>query len=158
MRELAPEARSARGKRLRDSWLRRAMPNVGPIYGPVTGQFPVNGAAGGGRRSGIASDRDRFPLKASDHGQGIQLRAEIFGAKTKDSFAYFVQRFSLAMKTRNWNLAIQNAGAARCDGQRDPFRNIEHVPRPSRKYDRIAQRIVLFSKALEGWQTAMAQR
>jgi hypothetical protein len=57
MRELAPEARSARDERLRNSWLRRAVPNVGPIYGPEAGQFPVNGTAGGGRRSGIASDK-----------------------------------------------------------------------------------------------------
>jgi hypothetical protein len=35
MRELAPEARSARGERLRNNWLRRAVPNVGPICGPV---------------------------------------------------------------------------------------------------------------------------
>jgi hypothetical protein len=57
MRELAPEARSGRDERLRDSWLRRAVPNVGSIYGPVAGQFPVNGTAGGGRRSGITSDK-----------------------------------------------------------------------------------------------------
>jgi hypothetical protein len=66
-RELAPEARSARRERLRNSWLRRAVPNVGPIYGPVGGQFLVNGAAGGGRRSGIASEK-----RISQHLSGPQ--------------------------------------------------------------------------------------
>ena len=41
MRELAREARSARDERLRNSWLRSAVPNVGPIYGPWRVSFQL---------------------------------------------------------------------------------------------------------------------
>src|ERR1700747_100793 len=63
------------------------MPNVGPVYGPVAGQFPVNGTAGGGRWSGIASDKmisqqllGPFTLRPHLHfrtSSGLPIRASL---------------------------------------------------------------------------------
>src|SRR5580700_1674270 len=61
--------------------------------------------------------RDRFPLEMAEHGQRTQLRAEIFGAETINSFAYFGKGLAFAANTRDGNFAIQNAGSARREGE-----------------------------------------
>jgi hypothetical protein len=67
-------------------------------------------------------------LEIAEHGQRIQLRAEILGSETINSLAYFDKGLAFATNTRDGNLAIQNAGSARCEGERDSFRDVEHIP------------------------------
>jgi len=61
--------------------------------------------------------RDRFLLEMAEHGQRIQLRAEIFRTETINSFAYFGEGLAFAANTRDGNLAVQNAGSARREGE-----------------------------------------
>jgi hypothetical protein len=84
----------------------------------------------------------------ADHGQRIEPRPEIFGAEAIDSFAYFVERLAFPTSTRDGNLTVQNTGSAGCKGERDSFRDVEHIPGPGRKYDGVAQRLVSFTGKL----------
>src|ERR1700722_1961083 len=95
----------------------------------------------------------------ADHGQRIKFRAEVFGAEAIDSCAYFGEGLAFSTNTRDGNLAIQNAGSARCEGERDSFRDIEHIPGPVRKYDGVAQRLVsLRGKPIWDWQEFLFPR
>jgi hypothetical protein len=53
----------------------------------------------------------------ADHRQRIELRPEIFGAEAINSFAYFGELLAFSTKTRHGNLAVENTGSARCEGE-----------------------------------------
>src|SRR6201987_229241 len=95
----------------------------------------------------------------AEHGQRIELRAEIFGAETINALACFGEGLAFSTNTGNGNLPIQNACSARCDGEGDSFGDVEHIPGPGRKYDGVAQRLVSFpGKLIRGWQEFLFPR